>query len=192
VPFFFFLSRYHISIQPTSTTTTSAITATPLPSPPPPPPPPPPSPPSSFRFHPYFHSIPSSPRFESSMRSPVRKKGALKRFLLAMGTPSPTPYRVYRVPHITNAAFLLSCHPPTPPPPLPSTRRMPPCRRSFFFLVLFLSRRLSHSFVLLPTSVLRPLPRRPARRKGQPLPRFRHPRAGSATSASVIREEGRR
>lgn len=141
VPFFFFLSRYHISIQPTSTTTSYH------------PPLPPPSSPSTtttsssvatmvaLRFHPYFHSIPSSPRFESSMRSPVRKKGALKRFLLAMETPSPTPYRVYRVPHITNVAFLLSCDDPS----------CPPCPRSFVFLVLFLSRRLTHSFVLLPT-----------------------------------------
>lgn len=123
VPFFFFLSRYHISIQPTSTTistattttitTTTAMTATTiLPFLPPPPPSP------SLHFHPYFHSIPSSPRFESSMRSPVRKKDALKRFLLAMGTPSPTPYRVYRVPHITNAVFLLSYHPPHPLYPL--------------------------------------------------------------------------
>lgn len=94
----------------------------PPPLPPPPSAPPPPSPPlSSLRFHPYFHSIPSSPRFESGMRSPARKKGALKRFLLAMGTPSPTPYRVYRVPHITNAAFLLSCQ-PSPSPRTPNFR----------------------------------------------------------------------
>lgn len=107
-----------------------------LPRPPPLPSPPLP-PPSSPRFHPYFHSIPSSPRFESGMRSPVRKKGALKRFLLAMGTPSPTPYRVYRVPHITNAGFLLSCQ----PYPLPRS-----LSRTFVFLVPFLSRRLSRSF----------------------------------------------
>lgn len=112
------------------------------PPPPPPPLPPAPLPPlSSLRFHPYFHSIPSSPRFESGMRSPARKKGALKRFLLAMGTPSPTPYRVYRVPHITNAAFLLSCQPPL--------RR---ALRTFVFLVLFLSRWLSRFFVLVPTN----------------------------------------
>lgn len=132
MPFFFFLSRYHISIQPTSTTT--AITTTT----------------SgrlrhhhrSLRYHPYFHSIPSSPRFESGMRSLARKKGALKRFLLAMETPSPTLYRMYRVPHITNAAFPLI---------VPSSPFAPP---SFVFLVLFLSRRFSRFFVLVPHQCL--------------------------------------
>lgn len=117
------------------------------------------------------------------MRSPARKKGALKRFLLAMGTPSPTPYRVYRVPHITNAAFLLSCQPPS--------RRAP---RTFVFLMLFLSRRLSRFFVLVPTNTPRPSLRMPDRihRKGQPLPRFRHPRTRSATRTEMIREQRRR
>lgn len=161
VPFFFFLSRYHISIQPTSTTTTAALLHRHYPRSPSPPPPP--SPPS-LRFRPYFHSIPSSPRFESGMRSPVRKKGALKRFLLAMGTPSPTPYRVYRVPHITNAGFPLIVRPSSP---------FAPVHESFVFLVLFLPRRFSRFFVLLrtpPASRARPLPRMPDRiyRKGQP------------------------
>lgn len=54
-----------------------------------------------------------------------------------MGTLSPTPYRMYHVPHITNAAFLLSCHPP-------------PCSPKF---------RLPRAFSFSPTlSFLRPGP----------------------------------
>lgn len=85
LPFFLFLSRYHISIQPPATTTGR-----------------------------HLHSIPSSsPRFESGMRSSARKKGALKRFLLAMGTPAPlliacTGYLTLRTRHSSLLSCLLS------------------------------------------------------------------------------------
>lgn len=117
------------------------------------------------------------------MRSLARKKGALKRFLLAMETPSPTLYRMYRVPHITNAAFPLIV--PSSPFALSP---------SFVFLVLFLSRRFSRFFVLVSPPASRPSPRTPDRihRKGQPLPRFRHPRVRGATRTEMIREERRR
>lgn len=67
-------------------------------------------------YHCRFTSTPTSTRYlarpdlNPACAVPC-KKGALKRFLLAMGTLSPTPYRMYHVPHITNATFLLSCYP---------------------------------------------------------------------------------
>lgn len=83
-------------------------------------PPPPLSPLLPRLFHHYHCSFTSTPTSTRYLARPDLnpacavpcKKGALKRFLLAMGTLSPTPYRMYHVPHITNATFLLSCHPP--------------------------------------------------------------------------------
>lgn len=169
MPFFFFLSRYHISIQPTSTTTAITTTTTSLP-----------PLPLSLHFHPYFHSIPSSPRFESGMRSPVQK-GRFKEVLIGHG--NAIPHSLSHVPrtshHKRNFPLIVLSFPLAP--------------LSFVFLVLFLSRRLS----LVPSSWspprLRPSPRMPDRihRKGQPLPRFRHPRIRGATRTVMIREQGR-
>lgn len=127
MPFFFFLSRYHISIQPTSTTTAITTTTTSLP-----------PLPLSLHFHPYFHSIPSSPRFESGMRSPVQK-GRFKEVLIGHG--NAIPHSLSHVPrtshHKRNFPLIVLSFPLAP--------------LSFVFLVLFLSRRLSRSFVLVPT-----------------------------------------
>lgn len=139
-------------------------------------------PPSLLCFHPCFHSIPSSPRFESGMRSSVRKKGALKRFLLAIGTPTPlliacTAY----LSHQKRSLLLIV------PPSLYSLILEFPSSSCFFyhgesFSSSSWSPPTSHHSLRMPDWI---------RRKGQPLLRFRHPRTSvGATKTMMIKKQG--
>lgn len=92
-----------------------------------------------FTSTPTFHSIPSSPRFESGMRSPVQK-GRFKEVLIGHGNAIPHSLsHVPRTSHHKRSLPLIVLSSPFAPP-------------SFVFLVLFLSCQLSRSFVLFPTN----------------------------------------
>lgn len=95
--------------------------------------------PLSLYFHPYCHSIPSSPRFESGMRSSVQK-GRFKEVLIGHGN---------AIPHSLSHVLRTSHHKRSLPLIVPSSPLLP---QSFVFLVLFLSCWLSRSFILIPTN----------------------------------------
>lgn len=131
-------------------------------------------------FHSYFHSIPSSPRFESGMRSPVQK-GRFKEVLIGHGN---------AIPHSLSHVLRTSHHKRSLPLIVLSSPLLPKVSSSSCFF--------SPTDSLVPSSwsppTHRPSPRMPDRihRKGQPLPRFCHPRVCGATRIGMIRKQGRR